>query len=346
MARERDLRGDDLEFLLKDFDHWSSSYATNEELGEKRVSFFMGLITATFGGIAFLIEENSTNVIDLFIAAAFAALVLLLFGLLTLLRIQRRNKQTNHFLELLGELRHRLAPHWASTVGDVLSVDHAVKRPRSILNGGYAYIVALLNSALCTILVWTISKACRLPDSNLVPAAALAVGVLAMSLHIVLLRERSQAVPNTFRAGVGALVANAAGAVLALERKDHAGALQLPQGGIERDETALDAVYRELEEETGLARTDLTLIAEHPVRLAYELPPAARSPKTGRGQAQRWYLFRISPGAETKLRPNEEARRLVWANLSDLAETAIEFRRPIYAALFRELWPRLGERGL
>ena len=57
-----------------------------------------------------------------------------------------------------------------------------------------------------------------------------------------------------FRAGVGAAIVNRGGLVLALERADIPGAWQLPQGGLKASESPLQAVFREVKEETGLLK--------------------------------------------------------------------------------------------
>ncbi|MFW6089679.1 MAG: NUDIX domain-containing protein, partial [Gemmatimonadota bacterium] len=94
-----------------------------------------------------------------------------------------------------------------------------------------------------------------------------------------------------FRAGVGALIVDGSGRVLACERADVPGAWQLPQGGLRSGEDPLEGALREVEEETGVARGELELLDRHPEPLVYELPPEARSPKTGRGQVQYWFAF-------------------------------------------------------
>src|SRR5438874_5948950 len=63
-----------------------------------------------------------------------------------------------------------------------------------------------------------------------------------------------------FRAGVGAVIVNSKGLVLAMERVDIPGAWQLPQGGIERSEEPLRAAFREVAEETGIPESDLELV--------------------------------------------------------------------------------------
>jgi putative (di)nucleoside polyphosphate hydrolase len=141
-----------------------------------------------------------------------------------------------------------------------------------------------------------------------------------------------------FRANAGLLVLNALGQVLAVERGNEAGAWQLPQGGIESHETAREAAYRELTEETGLAATDVTLIAEMPQWLVYELPLEWRRKKTGWGQAQKWFVFCHIPNTKSSWQVHDkpvddENRALGWKTFASLLATIPEFRRPVYAAL-------------
>jgi putative (di)nucleoside polyphosphate hydrolase len=137
-----------------------------------------------------------------------------------------------------------------------------------------------------------------------------------------------------FRAGAGALIIDAQGRVLALERADKPGAWQLPQGGLDKGEEPLKAVLREIEEETGIAARDLELIDTYPTPLAYELPAALRSEKTGRGQAQYWFLFRFTGREESiDLSAGGELRAWKWLRFAELLEITVEFRRALYAAL-------------
>lgn len=146
-----------------------------------------------------------------------------------------------------------------------------------------------------------------------------------------------------FRGGAGAVVVNPSGLVLALERSDFPGAWQLPQGGLESTEDPLAAITREIEEETGLASADLEMLDRYPEPLAYELPEEARTPKTGRGQVQYWFLFRFAGSDGTiDVFGSEEFRNWKWTTIADLLDTVVEFRLPVYRKLAERFAPHLA----
>jgi putative (di)nucleoside polyphosphate hydrolase len=137
-----------------------------------------------------------------------------------------------------------------------------------------------------------------------------------------------------FRAGVGAVIADSRGRVLALERSDYRGAWQLPQGGLEKRETALEGVRREIQEETGLAPRALQMVGRYPELLAYELPAKAQSKKTGLGQVQYWFFFVMKKDPVTTPRPPKgEFRAARWIPFSRVVAEAAPFRKLVYVNL-------------
>ncbi|MBT7075950.1 MAG: NUDIX domain-containing protein, partial [Anaerolineae bacterium] len=99
---------------------------------------------------------------------------------------------------------------------------------------------------------------------------------------------------QTFRAGVGALILNKDGLVLGFERKDFPNEWQFPQGGLDEGEDLLEAVKREIYEETGIKASDIKLLAKAPRPTVYEFPN--KSPH--RGQVHHWFLFRLESSDE------------------------------------------------
>jgi len=139
------------------------------------------------------------------------------------------------------------------------------------------------------------------------------------------------------------MIVNDEGYVLAIERADVAGAWQLPQGGLDEDEDPLDAAYREIVEETGIEKAELELLRACPEPLVYELPPGARSKKTGRGQVLYWFLFHFlgNPRAGT---PTRESRGSQWMPFGRVVEGVTSFRQPMYARLAQEFGDYLASR--
>lgn len=142
---------------------------------------------------------------------------------------------------------------------------------------------------------------------------------------------------NAFRANVGALIINHSGEVLALERLKLHDVWQLPQGGLEPGEEPEEAVYRELLEETGIDAQQLKLLAIYPDWLAYELEKSLRRPKLGRGQVQKWFLFRLQIADElldlSKATGKPEFSQWRWMKFSDLIARTVAFKQPIYEKL-------------
>jgi putative (di)nucleoside polyphosphate hydrolase len=132
------------------------------------------------------------------------------------------------------------------------------------------------------------------------------------------------------------MIVNAAGHVLAIERADIAGAWQLPQGGLEASEEPLLAAYREIAEETGIRRNDLALVKPCSELLVYELPPHARSEKTGRGQVLYWFLFTFVGDPQRPVTPNRESRGWQWMPFQRLIDGVTSFRKPMYKRLEQE----------
>ncbi len=141
---------------------------------------------------------------------------------------------------------------------------------------------------------------------------------------------------QAFRANVGIVVINEKRQVAAFERSRERDSWQLPQGGLDSDETPLEAAYRELAEETGLRHEDVVLLDTHPQWLAYELPVHLRR-KNWRGQVQRWFLFRIEPGVKIDVSraADDEFVAHRWTTMRQLLTEVWTVRKPIYEELLR-----------
>ncbi|SDU47831.1 RNA pyrophosphohydrolase [Stappia sp. ES.058] len=148
-----------------------------------------------------------------------------------------------------------------------------------------------------------------------------------------------------YRPCVGIMLLNPAGRVWIGKRHPDTGAdethaWQMPQGGVDRGETPLEAARRELYEETSIRSA--SLIAEAPNWVSYDYPPEVtknRRTMRYRGQTQKWFAFRFE-GQEAEidiLNPpdghNPEFCEWRWARASELAGLVIPFKRPTYEAV-------------
>ena len=126
------------------------------------------------------------------------------------------------------------------------------------------------------------------------------------------------------------MVERADRSILAFERADAPGSWQLPQGGIEPAEDPIDAVWRELKEETGLTAADVNLVGEHPVWVSYEWPAEVTASRRGIGQSQRWFTFRVHDASVEPSPDGTEFTGWRWVTPQWLIDHVVDFRRPAY----------------
>ena len=149
-----------------------------------------------------------------------------------------------------------------------------------------------------------------------------------------------------YRANVGIVITNDKKQILLAKRFKQNG-WQLPQGGIDEDETELDALYRELQEEVGLDPSHVTLIAKTPKWLRYELPDehVRRTQKPMCiGQKQVWYLLKLDSSDDEislDLHDDVEFDDWKWVDYWSPVDEVINFKRDVYEDMLKALAPIL-----
>ena len=122
----------------------------------------------------------------------------------------------------------------------------------------------------------------------------------------------------------------------------------MPQGGIDKRETPIDAAFRELEEETSV--TSASFVGEVPGWLTYDLPEdllgIALKGKY-RGQKQRWFAMRFTgKEREINIQPRRghkaEFDQWRWEDLDRLPGLIVPFKRKIYENVVTAFEPAGG----
>lgn len=151
-----------------------------------------------------------------------------------------------------------------------------------------------------------------------------------------------------YRPCAGVMLLNRDGRVFVGQRLDSTlEAWQMPQGGIDPGEDAVEAAFRELWEETGVARHHAELIAEASEELQYDLPDDLIGKVwkgKWRGQRQRWFLLRFlgDDGDIDIATAHPEFRAWRWAEPADLPTLIVPFKRALYERLLELFAPHLG----
>lgn len=120
---------------------------------------------------------------------------------------------------------------------------------------------------------------------------------------------------------------------------------QFPQGGIHSDEQPIDAMYRELNEETGLHPEHVQVLGETRGWLRYRLPKRLQRRNQKPlciGQKQVWFMLRLLGGeSDFKLDGcrKPEFDRWRWVDYWTPADEVVFFKRRVYERALRELAP-------
>jgi putative (di)nucleoside polyphosphate hydrolase len=143
------------------------------------------------------------------------------------------------------------------------------------------------------------------------------------------------------------MLANPAGRVFVGQRIDRdTDAWQMPQGGIDGDETPREAGLRELREETGVTADLVRIEAETAGWLTYDLP-ADLVPRIWkgrfRGQKQKWLLMRFLGRDDQVVIASEhpEFSSWTWLDPDELVARIVPFKRAVYASVLAEFAPHL-----
>jgi putative (di)nucleoside polyphosphate hydrolase len=149
-----------------------------------------------------------------------------------------------------------------------------------------------------------------------------------------------------YRPGVGIMLLNRSGLVFVGQRRDYPGeAWQMPQGGIDADETPREAALRELKEEIGTDHAEI--LAESRRWFEYDLPPELQQQVWRgrfRGQRQKWFVMRFQ-GQDREIdiaTHHPEFSAWKWIAPADLPRLIVPFKRQLYREVLEEFKAIVG----
>ena len=150
-----------------------------------------------------------------------------------------------------------------------------------------------------------------------------------------------------YRRNVGVMLVNAEGHAFVGQRLDsEVPAWQMPQGGIDKGESPREAALRELEEETGVSASLVTVEGETEGWISYDLP-ADIVPRIWKGrykgQEQKWFLLRFH-GTDQDVNievEHPEFSEWRWLPVDQLIDHIVPFKRGVYEQVVAAFADRL-----
>jgi hypothetical protein len=150
-------QGHSVNFLLAEHKYLGDCFWRNEEIGERRVNFFITLVTAAITALVALATSKEGNLRkdDVYFITVLALLALLSFGVVTLLRMIHRNTVTDGYKRAMEMIRG----HFRDSDDRLQGYQPFEKgKPRKLGTGGLVDMVAIVNSiivaSLCVLLAY------------------------------------------------------------------------------------------------------------------------------------------------------------------------------------------------
>ena len=151
-----------------------------------------------------------------------------------------------------------------------------------------------------------------------------------------------------YRRGVGMMIINKNKEIFIGQRfeKDKS-AWQMPQGGIDKGEKTIDAVIREMNEETGIKK-NFKILYETKIWHYYKLPIYLQKKLWGGkfvGQKQKWFLIDFK-GKDSEINiqtKKPEFKKWKWTSSKKMMELIVPFKKKLYANVVSEMVEELNK---
>ena len=143
------------------------------------------------------------------------------------------------------------------------------------------------------------------------------------------------------RSGVGIVLLNKKNKIFVAKRIDNPKDFwQMPQGGVDQNESYLDAAYRELYEETNIK--EIELIKEVEEFTTYELPDHLLGiiwKGKFKGQKQKWFIMRFV-GNEDEINIKTKKPEFLdwkWIDVNEITKKVVDFKYEVYKKVKKEV---------
>ena len=143
-----------------------------------------------------------------------------------------------------------------------------------------------------------------------------------------------------FRKAIGAIILNSKNQIIVFQRRDYPDSWQGPEGGIDGEETTIDALYRELYEEVGLKKEDFDIIATREEPFRYFFNEEAKNKFGIDGQEKYFFVIRLKDDNfkfkfDNKKDEIEFLNYRILENNKDIFDIVPLFKKDIYKEIIK-----------
>jgi putative (di)nucleoside polyphosphate hydrolase len=134
------------------------------------------------------------------------------------------------------------------------------------------------------------------------------------------------------RANVGIMIINSDKKILAGEAHHYRGEWMMPQGGIDKGEAPIEAMKRELFEETSIIYDQVEFLAEHDDWISYRFrQPLIKEETLYYGQRQKWFLLEYNGELpDPNATQDKEFHQFNWVDFDWLVDNTTRFKVEVY----------------
>ncbi|WP_408998384.1 NUDIX domain-containing protein [Syntrophus buswellii] len=269
------------ELLLADLSHLQDSFWKNEETGEKRVTFFITLVTAAITALVAIGKDGVQYDFSKEFLLYFAFSSLLVVGLVTLFRLIKRNEVTDGYKRDMRNIRKRFQDYYDDRgvlFGYAPFSPQDKTRPSELRKfGGLAYTVSAMNSLISAAFA-ALALSSRSSKPTLTVASTAAAFVAAFLIQAAYVRAREKQSRGDF---FQSYFTHAGGVVVRYDKSGEPRFLivsakkipehwVLPKGHITPGEDLERTAVREVWEEAGVVASVIGPLGESRFRMEAE----------------------------------------------------------------------------